>query len=51
MMRLLLPIGSALAVGLAFKAARAYPKECRANRMDIERRIPRTIAEWRKECA
>ena len=50
MMRLLLPIGSALAVGLAFKAAGAYPKECRATRMDIDRRITRTIAEWRKEC-
>ena len=50
MMKLLLPIGSALAVRLAFKAARAYPKECRATRMDIDRRITRTIAEWRKEC-
>ena len=31
----------------AFTAARKYPKECRQTRIDIEKRMNRTLAEWK----
>ena len=43
----MLPIGADLFVKRAFRAAKQYPKECRAAREDIERRIVAAIAEWR----
>lgn len=47
MLTTMLPIGADLFVKLAFRAAKQYPKECRAAREDIERRIVAAIAEWR----
>lgn len=46
MVKIMLPIGSALLMKLAFQAARKYPKECKAARIDIDRRMTRAIAEW-----
>ena len=43
----LLPVGSALFVRLAFSAAKKHPKECKAARVDIDRRMRRVICDWR----
>ena len=47
MLKTMLPIGSALFVKMAFPAAKAYPRECKAAREDIDRRMTKTITEWR----
>lgn len=47
MMKMMLPVGSGLLVGLAFRAGRSYPKECRATRIDIDRRLSKIIREWK----
>lgn len=46
-MKKMLPIGSSLMIRLAFKAAKNYPKECKAARADIDRRITKVIGEWK----
>ena len=46
MMKIMLPIFSGAFVKLAFQAARKYPKECKETRVDIDRKIRRTIQEW-----
>ena len=48
MIKTMLPIGSGLFVKLAFHAAREYPKECKATREDIDRRISKALEEWRQ---
>ena len=47
MLRQLVPVFSNFLVGRAFRAAREYPKECRATREDIDRRIAEAIREWK----
>lgn len=47
MLTTMLPIGADLFVKRAFRAAKQYPKECRAAREDIERRMVAAICEWR----
>ena len=47
MLKTMLPVGADLFVKLAFPAAKHYPKECRATREDIERRIRRTVDDWK----
>ena len=49
MLKTMLPVGSGLFVQLAFQAAKKYPKECRQTRIDIEKRMCRTLAEWKEE--
>ena len=49
MLKTMLPVGSGLFVKLAFQAAKKYPKECRRTRIDIEKRMCRTLAEWKGE--
>ena len=49
MLKIMLPVGSGLFVQLAFQAAKKYPKECRQTRIDIEKRMCRTLAEWKGE--
>ena len=34
-------------VKLAFSAAKKYPRECKTARIDIDRRMPRVICDWR----
>ena len=43
----MLPIGADLLVKRAFRAAKQYPKECRAAREDIDRRMVAAITKWR----
>lgn len=49
MLRQLLPLFSDFIVGRAFRAARDYPKECRAARDDIDRRMKQAIQDWLNE--
>ncbi len=44
-----LPIASGLLLKMMFKAAKDYPKECKATRIDIERNLLRIIEEWRSK--
>lgn len=48
MMNTMLPVGSGLFVRLAFSSAKKHPDECRNTRIDIDRRITKAIAEWKK---
>ncbi len=43
----MLPIGSSLLVGLAFRSGRKHPKECKRTRVDIDRRLRKIIREWK----
>ena len=49
MLKTMLPVGSGLFLKWAFREARQYPKECRQTRMDIEKRMRRAIAQWKKK--
>ena len=49
MLKTYLPIGSDLFVRLAFSDAGKYPRECKAARVDIDRRVTETLAEWTAE--
>lgn len=49
MLKTMMPVGSGLFVQLAFQAAKKYPKECRQTRIDIEKRMCRILAEWKRE--
>lgn len=46
MMKIMIPVGSGLLVKLAFRAGRKYPKECKATRLDIDRKLTRIIKGW-----
>lgn len=46
MLKIMLPVGSGLLVKLAFQAGRKYPKECKATRMNIDRRLSKIIRTW-----
>ena len=47
MLRQLLPLFSDFMISRAFRAAKEYPKECKATREDIDRRMKQAIQEWR----
>ena len=46
MLRIMLPIGSSLLVGLMFKDGRRFAKECRQTRIDIDQKVREAILEW-----
>ena len=46
MLRAMLPLGSGLLVKLVFRAGREYPKECKATRIDIDRRLQAALQAW-----
>lgn len=48
MLKTMFPVGSGLFMRIAFSAAKKYPKECRAARIDIERRMRRVMKEWKR---
>lgn len=48
MLRSMLPVGSGLLVKLAFTAGRKYPEECKATRLDIDKRVSAAIAIWKQ---
>ena len=46
MLDMMMPVIGNLFVGLAFKAGRKYPKECKQSRLDIDRRLSDAITQW-----
>ena len=46
MLDIMIPVIGSLFVGLAFKAGRKYPKECKQTRLDIDRRLSDAITQW-----
>ena len=46
MLKMMIPVGSALLVRFMFRAGQEYPKECRETRIDIDRRLQRALQEW-----
>ncbi len=46
MMQIMLPIGSELFIKKAFQAARKYPQECKATRIDIDKKLTAFIEKW-----
>ena len=46
MLRSMLPLGSGLLVRLMFRAGREHPKECKATRIDIDRRLQAALQAW-----
>lgn len=46
MLRMLLPVGSRFALGLAFRSAKEHAEECRQTRIDIDRRLTQALAGW-----
>lgn len=49
LMKVMLSVGSDLLVKLAFQSAKKHPKECKAARMDIDRRITASILHWKQK--
>ncbi len=49
MLRYILPIFPDFIITRAFLSSRKYPKECKATREDIDRRMKRALNEWTKE--
>jgi len=47
-LKTILPVGSGLFVKFAFSSAKKHPDECRNTRIDIDKRMTKTIAEWQK---
>ncbi len=46
LLKIMLPVGSGLIVRLMFKAGREHPKECKATRKDIDRRLTEVLRSW-----
>lgn len=46
MLKTMLPVFSGTFVKMAFQAAKQHPKECKETRMDIDRKVRKTIKEW-----
>lgn len=49
LLKTIIPIGSGLLLKLVFKAAKEYPNECKQTRIEIERRMIKTIKEWKNK--
>lgn len=46
LLRMMLPVGSGLLVRIMFKAGKEHPKECKATRIDIDRRLTELLRNW-----
>ena len=46
LLKMMLPIGSGLLVGMMFRAGREHPEECRQTREDIDARLKAALAAW-----
>ncbi len=49
LLKLMLPVGSALLVSFMFRAGKEHPKECLETRRDIDRRLQKALQEWAVE--
>ena len=48
MLKIVMPVGSALLPKMAFKAARDFPKECKAARVDVDKKVIEEMNKWMK---
>ena len=46
MLKIMLPVGSNLLVWMFFKSAKEHPKECKATRKDVDRRLTELFTNW-----
>lgn len=46
LLKSILPIGSKLFLSLAFKAAKEFPNECKATRIDIDYKVRKAFKDW-----
>jgi len=46
LLRMILPVGSGLLVSFMFRSGKEHAGECRRTRIDIDRRLKKTLAEW-----
>ena len=46
MIKRMFPVGSSLLIKIAFRAARQFPKECSATRIDIDEKLSHILAAW-----
>ena len=46
MLKMILSVGSGLLVSFMFKTGKEHKKECLAARIDIDRRMKKTLAQW-----
>ncbi len=46
MLKSMLPVVSKLLVSLMFKAGKKFPEECRATRIDIDRKLSEILRNW-----
>lgn len=46
LLKKIFPIGSGLLLKMMFKAAKEFPKECKETRIDIDKRLSKSIKEW-----
>ena len=49
MIKKMLPIGSSLFVSIAFPNSKKYKAECKAARVDIDRRVTSAITQWKND--
>lgn len=49
LLKKIFPIGSGLLLKMMFKAAKEYPEECKQTRIDIDRKMVKTIEEWKRK--
>ena len=47
LLKTIFPVGAGLLLKWMFRAAKEYPKECKATRIDIDRHVVSTIEEWK----
>lgn len=46
MLNIMMPLIGSLFVGIAFKAGRQFPKECKRTRLEIDRELTKAIINW-----
>ncbi|MBQ1468835.1 MAG: acyl-CoA thioester hydrolase [Solobacterium sp.] len=46
MLEMMLPVGSGLLVSFMFKAGKEHKNECRETRIDIDKKLKKTLSEW-----
>ena len=49
LLKKIFPIGSGLLLKMMFKAAKDYPEECKQARIDIDRKMVKTIEDWKRK--
>ena len=49
LLKKIFPIGSGLLLKMMFKAAKEFPKECKGTRIDIDKKVIKTIEDWKSK--